>query len=116
MGIVGIDGLIEDICVSFGLPILFLCLALANIKFSSRRKFNGLKMRLSLTFAITLFAYLICTLMFQDRAVLEAISHRNPVFYLLVYSVAGVLIFVSIGALAYWKLRPELWRRNHHED
>lgn len=116
MDIVGIGGLAEDIGVSFGLPILFICLALANIKISSRRKYAGLKLRLSLIFSIALFTYLITSLMFQDRVVLASVWKDNPVLYSFVYSVGGVLVLVGISTLAYWKLRPELWRQNDSES
>lgn len=115
MGDLNVSGLIQDIGVSFGLPLLFLLLALANIKFS-RRKYSGLKLRFSLIFVIGLFAYLICTLMSQDRRVLEAIWRSSPTFYSLVYSLAVVLVLCGIGALIYWKLRPEMWRRNSDES
>lgn len=111
MGTVGIGGLAEDIGVSFGLPILFVCLALANITIS-RRKYAGLKLRLSLIFAIALFLYLISSLMFQDRLVLVSIWRDDPVLYSFVYAVAGLLVLAGIVTLAYWKLRPGLWRQN----
>jgi len=115
MDIAGIGGFAEDIGVSFGLPILFICLALANIRISSRRKYAGLKLRLSLIFSIALFAYLFTSLMLQDRTVLAAIWQDNPVLYSFVYFVGGVLILAGIVALAYWQLRPALWRRNESE-
>ena len=108
------SGLIEDIGVSFGLPFLFLLLALANIKVSSRRK-SALKLRLSLVFAIALFAYLISALMFQNRTVLESLWNSSPVLYSLAYSLGVLLVLSGIGALIHWKLRPELWRGSNRE-
>jgi amino acid transporter len=110
--------LVGDICVSFGLPLLFICLALANIAISStrgNRKYARLKLRLSLAFSIAVFLYLICSLMFQDRFVLMSLWQRNRVFYSLVYSAAGFLTFAGLGMLVYWKLRPDLWRQNDEE-
>lgn len=114
--IVGVGGLAEDIGVSFGLPILFMSLALVNITISSRRRYAGLKLRLSLIFSIALFTYLILSLLFQDRLVLSAIWHSGPVLYSFVYSVAGVSVLVGVVGLAYWKLRPELWRGGDEDD
>lgn len=115
MDVAGISGLMEDIGVSFGLPLFFLGLALANIRISSRRKYAGLKLRVSLVFSITLFAYLICSLMFQDRFVLGTIWKQNPILYSLVYAIGSVLVLAGIAALVYSKLRPALWRRNDAE-
>ena len=116
MGIPGIGGLLENIGVSFGLPILFVCLALVNIKVSSRRKSSGLKMRLSLIFAIGLFAYLICTLMFQDRTILAAIWRQSPIVFSVVFALTCLLVVMSIAGLVYWKLRPELWKQRGTEE
>ena len=110
--------LVGDICFSFGLPFVFICLALANIAISSargNRKYAGLKRRLSFIFSIVLFLYLICSLMFQDRSVLMSLWQGNRVFYSLVYSASGFLTFAGLGVLVYWKLRPNLWRQNDGE-
>ncbi len=115
---VSLGGLVEDICVSFGLPLLFICLALANISISKsrgNRKHAGLKLRLSLIFSIALFTYLICSLMFQDRLLLAAIWQANPVLYSIVYSVAVFFVLCGVLALGYWQLRPGLWRRNEND-
>jgi hypothetical protein len=111
MSDLNVSGLMEDIGVSIGLPLLFFVLALANIKFS-RQKYAELKLRLSLVFVIALFAYLICTLTFQDSSILKAIWAGSPIFYSLVYSLLILLVLFGIGALIYWKLRPIMWRRN----
>jgi phosphoglycerol transferase MdoB-like AlkP superfamily enzyme len=115
MSDLNMSGLIQDIGVSFGLPLLFLLLALANIKFS-RRKYSGLKLRFSLIFVIGLFAYLICTLMFQDRAVLKAIWQSSPTVYSLAYGLGVILVLFGIGALIYWKLRPAMWQAKNNES
>jgi hypothetical protein len=75
MSVDGIGGLLEDLGISFGIPLLFLLLALANIKFSSGKHID-LKLKLSLIFAIALFAYLFGSLMHQDRQVLTVLWHR----------------------------------------
>jgi hypothetical protein len=115
MIVAGVSGLIEDIGVSFGLPLFFLCLALVNIRVSSRRKYAGLKLRVSLVFSIGLFGYLISSLMLQDRFVLASIWKGSPALYSLLYVVGAVLVLVGIAGLAYWKLRPSLWRQNDSE-
>jgi len=110
--------LVGDICVSFGLPFLFICLALANIAISrarGNRKFAGLKLRLCLIFAIALFFYCICSLMSQDRFVVMSLWQSDRVFYSFVYSAAGILTFSGLVVLVYWKLRPDLWRQNDGE-
>jgi glucose-6-phosphate-specific signal transduction histidine kinase len=111
MIIISVDGLIRDIEVSFGLPAIGFALALINIRFTPRSKFNALKLRFSLTFVLLLFAYLIGNLMYQDRAVLLSLWADSPILYSLVYTLSGVLVLTSIIAVYYWKLRPELWRR-----
>jgi hypothetical protein len=110
--VAGISGLMKDIAVSFALPLLFLCLALVNIKLSSRRKYAGLKLRLSLIFSIGLFLYLLFSLMLQDRFVLEAIWRSSPAFFSCLYTVTAVLVCTGIAGLTYWQLRPKLWRQN----
>jgi hypothetical protein len=119
MNNVSLGGLVEDICVSFGLPLLFICLALANISISKsrgNRKNAGLKLRLSLVFALALFTYLICSLMFQDRLLLVSIWQANPVLYSFVYSVAVCLVLCGVLALGCWQLRPGLWRSNENDQ
>lgn len=72
-------------------------------------------MRRILAFVILLFMFSICTVTVQDRAILVSLWQMSPVLYSFAYSVGGVLVLVGIGALVYWKLRPELWRRSHRE-
>lgn len=115
MNIAGIGGLMADLKFSFGLPLFFFGLALVNIRLSSRRKYAGLKLRVSLVFSIALFACLLCTLLFQDRSVLGAIWNDNPVLFSSVYATGSALVLAGIAGVAYWKLRPALWRGNDTE-
>ena len=111
MSELNINGLVEDICVSFGLPLIFLLLALVNIKVSSRRN-SAVRFRWCLLYAVVLFIVLICTLTFQDRAILRMIWQSAPVVYSLLYSLFVCIVIAGVSALIYWKLRPEMWRRS----
>ena len=108
----GVGGLIDDIAVSFAVPAVGLVLALINIRFTPRSKYNALKLRIFLVFLLFLFAFLVSSLMYQDRAVLKALWQDNPILYSLVYLLNGALVVAGVAVLVYWKLRPELWRGN----
>jgi formate hydrogenlyase subunit 3/multisubunit Na+/H+ antiporter MnhD subunit len=107
-----ISGLAEDIAISFGLPLFLICVLLVNIKLWPGNKSTGLKVRLAIIYAIALFGFLIFPLMFQDRYILAAIWRRDPVLFSVVYMASVILIAGGIISLVYWKLRPQLWRRN----
>ncbi len=109
MSIPGVDGLIEDLKVTFAVPAAGLIIALMNIRFTPRSKFNGLKLRLFLVFVLLLFATSLSVLMFQDRAVLKALWQSNPTLYSVVYLLSTVVVVIGVSALAYWKLRPAVW-------
>lgn len=115
MTVAGVSGLMEDIGVSFGLPLCFLCLALTNIRLSSRRRYAGLKLRISLIFSIALFLYLLPSLMLQDRCVLKAIWKGNPQLFSFLYAVGVAVVLGGIAGLVYWRLRPNLWRQSDIE-
>jgi len=116
MIVTGIDGLIQDITVSFVLPAVGLVLALINTRFTPRSKYNALKLRLFLIFLLFLFVFLLTSLMYQDRAVLKALLQDNPVLYSFSYFTSGALVVAGLAGLVYWKLRPELWRGKGRES
>jgi len=109
MQVAGVDGLIKDIGFSFLLPAIGFVMAVINIKYTRGSKNDALKLRLSLAFCLLLFAVSFCVLMIQDRAVLTALWRISPILYSAVYSCCGLLIIGGVAALAYWRLRPELW-------
>lgn len=112
----GIDGLIKDIEVSFVLPAVGFVLALMNIRFTPRSKYNALKLRIFLVFVLFLFVFLLSSLMYQDRAVLKALLQDNPVLYSFAYFTSGSLVVAGLAGLVHWKLRPELWRGKGRES
>ena len=112
----GMDGLIQDIEVSFGLPAVGFVLALINIRFTPRSKYNALKLRLFLIVVLLMFAYCVSSVISQDRAVLRALWQDNPVLCSFVYFLGGALVVAGVAGLVYWKLRPELWRGKGRES
>jgi|SRR5271155_37762 len=110
MNVGDIHGLIKDIEFAFVLPFVGFVLAVINIRLTPRSRFNGLKLRLSLSFVLLLFASLFSVLMFQDRLVLTALWRCSPVGYSLLYSICALLIGAAIIGLITWKLRPERWK------
>jgi hypothetical protein len=116
MIVAGVGGLIDDIAVSFAVPAACLVLALINIRFTPRSKYNALKLRMFLVFVLFLFVFLLSSLMCQDRAVVKALWQDNPVLYSLAYFLSGALIVAGVAGLVYWKLRPELWRGKGRES
>jgi len=114
--VAGVDGLIQDIVVSFVVPTVCLVLALINIRFTPRSKYKALKLRLFLIFVLLFFAFLLSSLMYQDRAVLKALWLDNRVLYSFVYFLSGVLVLTGVSALIYCKLRPELWKEGERES
>ena len=111
MNIAGVDGLIQDIAVAFGLPAVGFVMFSIVTKLTPLSKVNALLQRLSLVFVLLLFAFCISNLMYQDRAVLIALWQESPIFYSLLYSIVSFLALSGIAVLAYLKLRPELWHR-----
>jgi amino acid transporter len=111
----GINKLAEDIGFCFVVPIIFLCMGFANSRLPWNRRDSAFRMRLVLSLAILFLTFGLCTIMVQDRPILINLWKWNPVLYSIVFLIGGALVLVGIGALVYWKLRPELWRRNHHE-
>ena len=110
MIVAGVDGLINDIEVSFVVPAASLVLALINIRFTPRSKYNALKLRIFLVFVLFLFVSLLSSLIYKDRAVVKALWQDNPVLCSLAYFLSGALVVAGVASLVYWKLRPELWR------
>lgn len=114
--IVGVGGLIDDIAVSFMVPTVCLVLALINIRFTPRSKYNALKLRIFLVFVLFLFVFLLSSLMCQDRAVLKALWQDNPVLYSFAYFLSGAAVVAGVAGLVFWKLRPDLWRGKGRES
>ena len=111
MHIAGTDGLVQDIAVAFGLPVVGFVVFSIVTTFTPRSKVDALLQRLSLFFVLLAFLYLISNLLYQDRAVLKALWRENPIFYSLLYSIVSFLVLWGIAVLAYLRLKPELWRR-----
>lgn len=111
----GISKLAEDAGVLLVAPVLFLCFGLGNAMLPQNRRDSGFRTRLVLTLALLFFLFAICTVIIQDRAILIGLWQQSPVLYSLMYSIAGVLGIVGLGALFHWRLRPKLWRRSRHE-
>jgi len=107
-------GLLQDIGISFMVPTFFICLVFANIRIASRSRYNGLKLRLSLLFAIALFGYSICNLMYQDRYMLLSFWQQNRLLATLIYVGSCCATLLGIIALINWKLRPTMWKTNRY--
>jgi glucose-6-phosphate-specific signal transduction histidine kinase len=112
----GVDGLIKDIEVTFVVPAVVLLLALLNIRFTPRSKYNALKLRLFLIVVLLMFAYCVSSVISQDSTVLKSLWLGNPVLYSFVYLLSGTLVIAGISSLLYWKLRPQLWRGKDRES
>lgn len=120
MTIEGVPGLLEDLEVSFGLPLLgFVMFALNRTvsgKLRRSKRNEPLLQRIAITFCLLLFLYLFISLMQQDRAVLAAVWHTSPTLYSLVYGTSTLLMFGGFFAIIWWKLRPTLWRTGNPES
>jgi hypothetical protein len=116
MNVPGVNDLIRDIEFAFGLPTVVYIMFLINLRFGRYARFKPLMQKLSIVFVLLLFSIDLIWLMSQDRTVLKALWQGNPVFYSLAYCVGGVSVLTGVAALAYWKLRPELWRRKDQES
>jgi hypothetical protein len=111
----GISKLAEDAGVLLVAPVLFLCFGLGNAMLPQNRKDSGFRTRLVLALALLFFLFAICTVIIQDRTILIGLWRQSPILYSLMYSIAGVLGIVGVGALFKWKLRPKLWRQSRHK-
>jgi hypothetical protein len=67
----GIKKLIEDIGFCFVVPILALLFGFANSRLRWNRRDSAFRIRLVLTVAILLFLFAICTVIVQDRIILD---------------------------------------------
>jgi hypothetical protein len=110
MNISGVDGLVQDIGVSFGLPVVGFVMFTFMTRTILEGKIRALTQRLSLIFLLLLFAYLISSLMYQDRAVLIAIWSQNPILFFSAYSIGVLLVIAVISVLVYFRLRTKLWQ------
>jgi hypothetical protein len=105
-----------DIGLCFWAPFLALCFGFVHTKLPWNCRDGAFRMRLVLSLAILLFTFSLCAITVQDRAILIYLWKGSPVLYSFVYFVGGALVLVGIGASVYWKLRPELWRRNNRKS
>ncbi len=108
MTIEGVPGLLEDIRVSFILPIVVYVMAALNVKFSNY-KYDTLMLRLSLSFCVLGFVVFFSSLMWEDRDVLAALWRASPTRYSAIFASSAVLILGILAFLVWSKLRPELW-------
>ena len=106
-----LDGLILDIKVAFGVPVVIFIMYSILARVTRGSKVGPWLDCLFLSFVLLLFTASMSTLMYQDRVVLKALWQGNPVLYSLIYTLGSVLIATGLAVVAYWKLRPELWRR-----
>jgi uncharacterized membrane protein YcjF (UPF0283 family) len=116
MDIPGIDGLIQDIEAPFVILAICLLLMYFNSRMARPSKFYLLNFRLVLSFFLLGFIAMLCALMYQDRAVLIALWEKNPVVYSLIYLMSCIFVIAVVAALAFWKLRPELWKLKNDES
>jgi hypothetical protein len=73
-------------------------------------------MKLTLTFSVSLFLLTISVILIQDRMILVDLWKEGPIFYSFVYLICSTLTVSGLVALINWKLRPELWRKDHHKS
>jgi len=120
MAIEGVSGLLGDLEVSFGLPLLGFAMFAVNRTVSGKlgrsKRNEPLLQRIAITFCLSLFLYLFISLMQQDRAVLAAVWHSSPVLYSVVYGASTLLIVGGIFAIIRWKVRPTLWTTGNRES
>ncbi len=105
-----INGLIEDIEISIGLPVFVALAGIANSKLPWNRRNRGLRLRLVVLFAILAFLFCIITFTIQDREILIDLWRSNPIFYSSAYLLSALLCVLGVSGLISWKLRPKLWR------
>jgi phosphoglycerol transferase MdoB-like AlkP superfamily enzyme len=111
----GISKLASDAGVLLVAPILFLCFGLGNAMLPQNRADSGFRTRLVLALALLFVLFAICTVVIQDRAILISLWQESPILYSFMYSIAGILGILGVGALFHWKLKPKLWRENRRE-
>jgi len=110
-----VSKLAEDAGVLLVAPVLFLCFGLGNAMLPQNRRDGEFRVRLVLALALLFFLFAVCTVIVQDRMILIGLWQQSPELYSFLYTIGGALGILGIGAVFYWKLRPNLWRRSHHE-
>ncbi|MGA3264696.1 MAG: hypothetical protein ABSC47_11710 [Terracidiphilus sp.] len=108
----GISKLASDAGVLLVAPILFLCFGFGNAMLPQNRADSGFRTRLVLALALLFVLFALCTVVIQDRVILINLWQESPILYSFMYSIAGVLGILGVGALFFWKLRPKLWRES----
>jgi hypothetical protein len=111
----GISKLADDAGVLLVAPILFFCFGLGNAMLPRNRADSGFRTRLVLALTLLFVLFAICTVAIQDRAILISLWEESPILYSFVYSIAGIVGILGVGALFRWKLQPKLWRENRRE-
>ena len=100
MDIPSVHHLIEDIEAPFALLAIGLVIGSINIRLTNIDiQSKAFRTRMMLSMALLIFVIMQSALMFQDRAVLEALWEQSPVFYSLVYITGGILVLAGIAAL-----------------
>jgi hypothetical protein len=112
----GLDGLIQDLAVSFGLPLVGFILFSIVGNLTHRSRVHNLLRRISIAFILLAFVYLISNLMYQDRAVLVELWRSNPAAFSFVYTAGAILVVAGLVIVAYTQLRPGLWRQEYRES
>jgi hypothetical protein len=111
-----VDRLIQDIEAPIKLLAISLFILYINSRMARRSESYLIIARATLTFLLFCFVVMLCGLMYQDRATLEALWMQNPPLYSLAYITGCILVLAGVAALSYWKLRPELWRKGNYES
>lgn len=117
MAIEGVPGLIEDIEVSFGLPLVAFALFWGNAQFSKstwfRNKsiwFTQQTIRIGIVVGLLAFAFLFGgVVIYQDWPILSSLWQGSPIRFSLLYTAVAILIAALISTITWWKLRPSLW-------
>jgi hypothetical protein len=116
MSIHSVDGLITDIEAPFQLLAVALVFLFINSKMSRQTQFYLLTFRLAMCLIIFGFLVMLGMITWQDRSTLIALWEQHPFLYSLVYPLFWVLVLAGVAAIAYWKLRPELWRNEDEQS
>ena len=123
MSIGGVSGLIKDIEVSFGVPLILFAFIWVNVQFSkstwfryTRRWFSQQTIRIGIAVCLLGFAFLFgVVVIYQDWPILASLWQSSPIQFSLLYTAVAILIAAAISTIAWWKLRPSLWNVRNPE-